>query len=88
MNVNSSFWGEIGQNNDGRTREVLQKHIILNTDHQLEFFKHSISVIGYFPILCFVGPYSVETLPKIWTPSLEFTMSKEMIMFNLTIHNI
>lgn len=35
--LNSSFWDKIGENNDGRAREVLQKHIILNTDHPLVF---------------------------------------------------
>ena len=60
----------------------------LNTDHQLEFFKQVISVSGCSPILSFSGPYSVGPLPKTWTPSLEFTMSKEMIMIIVTIHNI
>jgi hypothetical protein len=60
----------------------------LNTDHQLEFFTQGISVSGCFPILSFSGPYSVGLLPKTSTPSLEFTMSKEMIMFIVTIHNI
>ena len=63
------------------------KIIILNIDHQLEFFKQGISVSRYFPILSFAGRYSVGPLPKIWTPSLEFTLSKEMIIFIVTIHN-
>jgi hypothetical protein len=56
------------------------KNIIFDTGYQLEFFRHSISVSGCFPVLSFAGPYLVGPLPKIWTPSLEFTVPKEMIM--------
>jgi hypothetical protein len=70
--------------NDGSST----KNIILNTDHKQEFFKQGISVSGHLPILSFAGTYSVGLLPKIWTPFLEFTVSKETIMFIVKIRNI